>query len=354
MASRPRTLVLTVLVVAAAFAGCVAAPSVDDVVNDPAPTPALNLTAPTVSASETLGMLKGFSKDFPKRNSDNEFHNAARAFLEANFNTWGLETLQDEFRSPPSPVSTPTGLLTGGRLVNIVGVKWGNVTDEFIVVGAHYDVTDGAVEGAYDDGSGTIIVQKLAEAFANVPTHRTILFVQFDGEEQGLRGSRNMVEAWTNGAWHLDGTIVAMLDFDMVGITWPSEPILVADVPSPEMRDIIDAKREALGMPADRIAYRPIRGGNSDNGPFKSAEIPSVLFISDFDEVTYRGQDYPSSYPFWHQVDTYETMEEMAGGAALLQAGFQTVLDIGSDLLYRLAADPTLTPTFDLSVTGQG
>ncbi len=351
MPSRFAFVATFIIITAGYLAGCVEPENLPTPDASDAAAPLTNFTAPHVDAAAVLAHLKEFSKTFPKRNSDNEAHNGARDWLEKNFAGWGLETLREEFTASVSPVSTPTGVLTGGKLVNVIGVKWGEVRDEFIVVGAHYDVTDGAIEGAYDDGSGTVIVQKLAEAFADVPTHRTILFVQFDGEEQGLRGSRQMMEAFANDAWLLPGEVIAMIDFDMVGITWPAEPRLIADMPSPEMQNVTEAAREKIGMPADRIAYRPIRGGSSDNGPFKAAEIPSVLFISDFDEVTYRGINYPQSYPFWHQIDTYETMEEMAGGPELLRAGFQTVLDLGGALLMRLAADPEFKPTFDLSVS---
>ena len=340
-----RALLALVLASAAVAAGCVSVP--DEQLGASADIAELPVSdVPGVDAQVVLETVQQFSESFPLRRGDSEAHNAARAYLLSTYERLGFTTFEDEFEAPISPLSTPTSLVVGNpRLVNIVGVKWGvERPQEWVVVGAHYDVTDGAVYGAYDDASGTIIVQKLAEAFAGVDTARTIVFVNFDGEEQGLRGSAHMVEAIANGEWVLDnGTVVGMIDFDMAGITYPASPPLVADVVSAEMQAVIDAKREELGIPADMVQYRGIRGGSSDNGPFKAAEIPSVLFISDFDDVRVQGQQLPGNYPFWHQLDTYEGMVQMAGGEENLRAGFQNVLDIGGELLWRMSGTMALT-----------
>jgi hypothetical protein len=308
-----------------------------------------NATAPMADAAATLSAIRSFSEAFPMRRGDNEAHNAARAFLLEGYKSYGFEAIEDEFEAEVSPTSTPTALVLGnGRLVNICGIQWGvEAPTEWIVVGAHYDVTDGAVYGAYDDGSGTLIVQKLAEAFSKIQTRRTMIFCNFDGEEQGLRGSSHMLEAVTEGSWiHNNGTVVGMVDFDMAGIMYPAAPVLVADAVSPEFQAIISAKRDELGIPEAAVEYRAVSGGSSDNGPFKAAEIPSVLFISDFDDVRHSAVpgSLPGSYPFWHQYDSYEGMVQLAEGEENLNAGFQNVLDIGSALLWALSGD--MQPTF--------
>lgn len=341
-------LMIALILPLAALAGCVSPPSEDVGTQGAIPPVAANLTAPVIDAAAVLAEVKSFSEAFPMRRGDNEAHNAARAYLLAGHVGAGLEGVEDEFEAEISPTSTPTSLLLGtGRLVNICGIQWGTEKpEEWVVLGAHYDVTDGAIYGAYDDGSGTIIVQALAKAFAAAgPQKRTIVFCNFDGEEQGLRGSSHMLEAITEGSWlHNNGTVVGMIDFDMAGIMYPASPVLVADAVSPEFQAVITAARERLEIPEDRIEFRGITGGSSDNGPFKAAEIPSVLFISDFDAVAYMGQDLPGNYPFWHQLDTYEGMVQLAEGEENLRAGFQHVIDIGAALLVELAND--MQPTF--------
>ena len=329
------------------LAGCVQSPEAAEVETASADDAALDLAAPAVDASAVLAEIQSFSTSFPMRRGDNDAHNAARAYLLDGYVQAGYEAFEDEFEAEISPISTPTSLVLGTpRLVNICGIKWGTTApQEWVVIGAHYDVTDGAIYGAYDDGSGTILVQQLADAFATIDTPRTMVFCNFDGEEQGLRGSSHMLEAVTAGEWiHNNGTVVGMVDFDMAGIMYPAAPPLVADAVSPEFQAVITAKREALGIPEEAIEFRGISGGSSDNGPFKAAEIPSVLFISNFDEVAYSGRTLPGNYPFWHQFDSYDGMVQLADGEENLRAGFQNVIDIGAALLLELATD--MEPTF--------
>jgi hypothetical protein len=74
---------------------------------------------------------------------------------------------------------------------------------------------DSVYNGADDDGSGTIALIEIAQAFARQPVRprRSILFVSHTAEEKGLLGS----------AWYTDhstvpiDSIVAEIDLDMVG-----------------------------------------------------------------------------------------------------------------------------------------
>jgi hypothetical protein len=74
---------------------------------------------------------------------------------------------------------------------------------------------DSIVNGADDDGSGTVGLLEIAEAFAKsgVRPRRSILFVSHTGEERGLLGSR----------WFTDhptverDSIVAQINIDMIG-----------------------------------------------------------------------------------------------------------------------------------------
>ena len=83
---------------------------------------------------------------------------------------------------------------------NFLGIIEGtDKKDEFVIVSAHYDhigiSANGKVNpGADDDGSGTVAVLEIAEAFAKAKAagkgpRRTILFLAVSGEEKGLWGS---------------------------------------------------------------------------------------------------------------------------------------------------------------------
>jgi Zn-dependent M28 family amino/carboxypeptidase len=222
---------------------------------------------------------------------------------------------------------------------NIIGIKWGSDREHWVVVGAHYDITEGAVHGTYDDGSGTVDVLALARAFAGVETDRTLAFIEFDQEERGLVGSRFFVESALDGSFESNVTVDGMVDLDMVGITWPHPAHLVAWENSPSLQARITALAAGVGMPAENLEFRKPGGGSSDGAAFIEANIATAYFWSDWDDVVLpNGMPYPDSYPWWHQADTYETMVLMAGDEATLQAGFQTTLDIVSPLLAHMAS----------------
>ncbi|WP_299252670.1 M28 family peptidase [uncultured Aquimarina sp.] len=102
-------------------------------------------------------------------------------------------------------------------------IKGSEKPDEIIVISAHLDhegVKDGKVyNGADDDGSGTVAVMEIAEAFAkavkdgNGPK-RSILFLNVTGEEKGLLGSRYYTDV--DPIFPLENT-VADLNIDMIG-----------------------------------------------------------------------------------------------------------------------------------------
>jgi Zn-dependent M28 family amino/carboxypeptidase len=94
--------------------------------------------------------------------------------------------------------------------------------DEYVVFSAHYDhlgIQDGKIYyGADDDGSGTVAVLELAQAFyesyknGNGPK-RNVLFINFSGEEKGLLGSEYYSK---NPIVPLNQT-VCDLNIDMIG-----------------------------------------------------------------------------------------------------------------------------------------
>lgn len=292
------------------------------------------VSAPKVDARKTLDDLKSFSQAYPYRQSGSPTHLAARDDLAKRFKDAGLDVVRESF---------PSGA-TGGALKyngeNIIGVKWGSDRSHFIVIGAHYDVTEGAVYGTYDDGSGTALVFELANAFAKVPTNRTILFIEFDQEELGLVGSKAFVNAIDNGSLPINGTVDGMVDLDMIGITWPHPAHIIVWQDSPSLRTHIMNLTAAAGVPADHLEFRKTKGGSSDGATFITAKIPTAYFWSDWDQyhlpdgspMPYVGL-YVGAYPWWHKVDTYDTMVAAAGSEATLQKGFQTTLDIISPLL---------------------
>jgi len=100
---------------------------------------------------------------------------------------------------------------------NVVAtLKGSELSDEKILIGGHLDSWDLAT-GAIDNGIGSFSVLDMARAFkANkLQPKRTVQFIMFMGEEQGLLGSRYMAdEAVKDGSIE---NIKYMLNFDMTG-----------------------------------------------------------------------------------------------------------------------------------------
>ncbi len=112
---------------------------------------------------------------------------------------------------------------------NVIGVLAGTdpvLRNEVIVIGAHYDhlghggagsldVNSKAIHhGADDNASGTSAVLELARQFSESRSNkRTIIFMAFGGEEEGLLGSNY----WVNNPTVPLAKVVAMINMDMVG-----------------------------------------------------------------------------------------------------------------------------------------
>lgn len=185
-------------------------------VADPA---VLALTA-RVDADRWFSTVEGLSAF--DRNSFSSALGPAHDWIVARFAENQLATQSFSFSlnganagcNPPQPVVT---------LANPIGVKRGAThPDEWIVVGAHYDSrntvrcdTANPQPGANDNASGCAGVIELARVFATVDTERSILFMCFSGEEQGLVGSRRYVESLQQS-----GDIARvryMINLDMIG-----------------------------------------------------------------------------------------------------------------------------------------
>ncbi|MEB2780730.1 M28 family peptidase [Algoriphagus sp. C2-6-M1] len=107
---------------------------------------------------------------------------------------------------------------------NVMGYLEGtDKKDELLVISSHYDhvgvsSTGEVFNGADDDGSGTVSVTEIAEAFAaaakdGIKPRRSILFLNVTGEEKGLLGSEYYSE---NPIFPLENTVVNF-NIDMVG-----------------------------------------------------------------------------------------------------------------------------------------
>ncbi len=186
--------------------------------------------------------------------------------------------------------------------------------NEVIVISAHYDhvgTKNGVVfNGADDDGSGTVAVMEIAEAFQEAKKKgygpkRSILFLHVTGEEHGLFGSDYYSE---NPVFPL-GNTVADLNIDMIGRDDPENRgkqyvyVIGSEMLSTELKKINEAsnlKTVNLELnykyddPNDtqRLYYR------SDHYNFAKHNIPVAFFFDGIHEDYHKPTDKPDKIDY--------------------------------------------------------
>lgn len=106
---------------------------------------------------------------------------------------------------------TYNGATTKNLILTKTGTKYPNI---FVIVCGHYDTIAGP--GVNDNGSGTSVILEMARILKDVPTEYSIKFINFTGEEQGLRGSQNYVNTVVN-ATNPTMNIKVVFNIDQVG-----------------------------------------------------------------------------------------------------------------------------------------
>jgi hypothetical protein len=108
---------------------------------------------------------------------------------------------------------------------NVVGVLTGcSHSDEIVLVTAHLDdmPSSGSAPGADDNASGSTGVLVAADILSQYQFERTLRFVFFTGEEQGLVGSTYYAQAVKNAGEN----IVAVYNMDMIAWNSDANPVL--------------------------------------------------------------------------------------------------------------------------------
>lgn len=167
------------------------------------------------------------------------------------------------------------------RTQNVVGMIEGSdslLRNEFVVIGAHLDHVGSQANlvlfpGANDNASGSAGVLEIARAFANgkIKTKRSVIFVLFASEEQGLFGSKYFVE---NSPAPLK-SITAMLNLDCVGY---GDSIQVGNgKSSPNLWQIARKLDKDF---TKRMIENTWNGGGADASPFHEKGIPALYFVT--------------------------------------------------------------------------
>jgi hypothetical protein len=218
---------------------------------------------------------------------------------------------------------------------NIAGVLQGRgeLADEWVVIGSHYDhvgygytgtTSPGELHrGADDNASGTsanlLVTRLFTEYYAITEDNslRSVLFIYFDAEEAGLLGSAHYVKEPTID---LD-SINVMLNLDMVGNLSDNNVSLSGTGTAVEFETFVP---EVVGTSSITASLTPGGTGPSDHTNFYKEDIPVLFFFTGMTPEYHTPKDEPFT-------------TNPAGGAIVAQLAY--------DFAKRLVNDDKLTFT---------
>jgi peptidase M28-like protein/PDZ domain-containing protein len=189
---------------------------------------------------------------------------------------------------------------------NVIGVLPGSdpkLKGEAIVIGAHYDhlglggegsgslsARTGIHHGADDNASGVAGLIELARMFSSHRLKRTVVFIAFSGEEEGLIGSSYYVN---HPIVPLANT-VAMINMDMIGRLKDKSLIVGGVGTAQEWRSLIDRGNALAGMTVSLNRSAPTTMSTSGN-PVINLD-PGKQFTLTLNEDGYGPSDHSSFY----------------------------------------------------------
>jgi len=216
-----------------------------------------------------------------------------------------------------------------GTTNNVLAILPGSdpsLSNEFIVVGAHFDHLGMGDEnslhakaenvvhpGADDNASGTAGVLEVARRLVANPPKRSVLFMAFSGEEKGLVGSK----FWTNTPTVPLDRVVAMINMDMIGRMKDNKLNVQATGTSTSWKDVLERAQKDLGL---KISTTADGFGPSDHSSFTAKNIPTLFFFtglhSDYHRPTdtYEKLDYDAMMLVLTMVE--RVIQDVAGNSA--------------------------------------
>ena len=192
-----------------------------------------------------------------------------------------VRALLEKMGAPAADIS----VVKLGNLENLILRKPG-ASAETVIVGAHYDkVWKGC--GAIDNWSGIVAMAHIYRSLRNVNSPKTLLFVAFGKEEEGLVGSKAMVSAMSQ---EQAAQVCAMVNLDSFGMG-------AAQVDTKESNkklvEVAAPMAKKLGVPYNAAE---IYGGTSDASSFMAKKIPAISLhglAGDWTKVLHSEADRP-------------------------------------------------------------
>jgi hypothetical protein len=314
----------------------------------------------------------GYDKNLPvNTNGHDEFAAYWAQEMQHNLAGFGAQVRRDAF-----PVQGWQGRPATVPAFNVeVTVPGVSHAEQVVVIGCHYDAETSSTQSANDDASGCAIELGVARAMGEYwRSHqlypaRTLRFVIFDAEEQGLFGSFHYLNSTINGDTK---NLVAMFNEEQNGIAYPlrylgqmSNPILPFSIDMSPLQDnqlyahqdqltqqqkdnitqfralmqqaIVASFEQFRAMGFQMLSYhsssqhdvfQPIFTsdqlnnirqeddtlGGSDQIPFTLAGLPCATFVGN--SSYYENNPPPWSYPYDQPQDTIQLMNTFASGSS--------------------------------------
>lgn len=187
---------------------------------------------------------------------------------------------------------------------NVVGVVYADNSDDYIVIGAHYDhlgygetgsLADDSVRhqihnGADDNASGTTVVMELAEYYGQLKKDnpkaikKNLVFAFWSGEELGLLGSSEFVEQAKEKGLQFE----SYLNYDMVGMLKDNKLSMQGAGSAENWRKLIEKKNILAGfnLAVSDDPYLP-----TDATSFYKMKVPVIAFFTGLHEHYHRPSD---------------------------------------------------------------
>lgn len=270
--------------------------------------------AKKIATEDVEEIMKYLASDSLKgRDTGSEEVKLAADYLSDKLKGYGLQPFKESYLD--------TFEVAGTEAYNVVGLLPGidpELTNEYIVIGAHYDHIGTAKEvngdqianGANDNAAGTAAVVLLAKHFATSKNNkRSLLFVLFGAEEKGLLGSKHLANRLKKE--NID--MYMMLNFEMIGVplTHDDYKAYITGFETSNMAEKINeySGTNLIGYLPKAKEYNLFR--RSDNYSFFEVfKVPSQT-ISTFDFT---------NYDYYHHVDDEVSRVDVEFMASFIQS----------------------------------
>lgn len=260
---------------------------------DPTPDPLVAEVVAQVQTEAVYAYTGGLTGEWPVLISGQPYHITTRSSLAAESIQQATQYAYEQLQALGLQVSFHqwTSTWLSGR--NVIGELPGLTRpDEIILLTAHLDDApwSGIAPGADDNASGCVAVLLAAHILSQYRFERTLRFVFFTGEEQGLKGSQR----YTAEIAALGEDVKAVLNMDMIAWDNLGGPIMRlytrrSDHPDYLLDAVIASEFiQAIAAYGLGDTITPVLDSNgesrSDQASFWAVNYPAVLVSEDFDD----------------------------------------------------------------------